>query len=128
MNREMMRASKRMGKAMMKLEESEFVEIPYSELVQRFGHIVRQMPDRAWKSNHYVVQLYRQDRHILGWRMDKLMIRRNDGEPIREWHALQDIKNRICGDGVMAVQVFPPKKELIDVANMYWLFTVSGAL
>jgi hypothetical protein len=65
---------------------------------------------------------------ILDKKMDKIMIRRNDAEPIREWHALQNIKDKIVGEDRMAIQVFPRKDELVDVANMYWLFTETGKL
>lgn len=127
MNREMMRAAKKIGQKMMKLPENEFEEISLSEIKMRFADRMRR-PDRAWKNNHYVVQLYRCERSILGRHMDKVMIRRNDAEPIREWHALQNIKDQIVGEEKMAIQVFPPKSDLVDVANMYWLFTETGSL
>lgn len=127
MNRELMRASKKLGAKMMKLPPGKFEEIPFSELLRFDGRMTR-MPDRAWKNNHYVVQLYRCERSILGKLMDKVMIRRNDAEPIQEWHCLQEIKNQICGDETMAVQVFPPKSQLVDVANMYWLFVETRSL
>ena len=121
----MMRASKAIGRRMMKLPENEFEEISYVEMARtRDG----KLPDFAWKNNHYTVQLYRRERFILGKLMDKVMIRRNDGEPIREWRVLQKIKDQIIGEDKMAIQVFPPKEELVDVANLYWIFTETGNL
>lgn len=127
MNREQRRLSEKVGRNQMKLPPNNFVEIPFSELLLRCANKVR-MPDRAWKNNHYVVQLYRCERHVFGKLCDKIMIRRNDSEPIREWHVLQEIKNKICGENATAIQVFPPQNELVDVANMYWLFLETGPL
>jgi hypothetical protein len=124
----MMRAAAKFGKKMMRLPENEFQEISFAELRSRFLGVLSKIPDRAWKNNHSVVQLYRNDRMILDKKMDKIMIRRNDAEPIREWHALQNIKDKIVGEDRMAIQVFPRKDELVDVANMYWLFTETGKL
>lgn len=128
MNRKMMRASKKIGKSMMKLPASKFEEIPYYEIQQRSPERMKQMPDRVWKNNHYTVQLYRYDRDLLGHPVDRLMIRRNDAEPIRDWHELQSIKSQIIGKEKEAFQVFPKESELVDVANMYWLFTSTGNL
>lgn len=128
MNREMMRASIKLGKRMMKHPPGEFEEIPYSEIISRFDGRVNKLPDRAWKNNHFVVQLYRRDRLVLGVLHDKIMIRKNDGQPIREWYCLQEIKNKIAGDEVSAIQIFPKESELVDEANMYWLFVEAGNL
>ena len=127
MNREMMRASRKLGKKMMKLPPNPFDEMMFGEIMNICGKYKR-IPDRVWKNNHFVVQLFRKERHILGKLMDKVMIRRNDAEPIREWHCLQEIKNQIVGENGTAIQVFPPQNELVDVANMYWLFIEPGIL
>lgn len=125
MNRAMMRASKKIGASMMKLNAGKFEEISWREISMTS---VKNKPDRAWKNNHYIVQLYRKERVIFGITMDKLMIRRNDAEPIRDWYTLQNIKNEILGKEHEAIQIFPKDSELVDVANMYWLFCESGQL
>lgn len=121
-NREMLRLSKKIGRSMMKLPPSKFEEVSWSETQ---GLSIKNKPDKAWKSNHHVVQVYRNERLILGKLMNKWMIRRNDSEPIREWHEIQNIKNEVIGEEVEAIQIFPKASELVDVANMYWLFTPS---
>ena len=128
MNREMRRMSAKIGNKMMKMPPNNFEEISFSEIQARSGHHMKRLPDRAWKNNHYVVQLYRCERHIWNILCDKIMIRRNDAEPIREWHVLQEIKNKIYGEEIQAIQVFPKQSELVDVANMYWLFVETGKL
>lgn len=122
MNRAMLRASKKIGRALMKQPKDRFLELPYSE-IQRVR--VGKKPDRAWKNNHHVVLLYKNERTILGIKMDKYMIRRNDSEPIKDWHEIQDVKNDVIGSDVEAYQVFPKSYDLVDVANMYWLFVPS---
>ena len=127
MNRQMRRASAKIGKSMMKLPDNEFEDITVEARTKTRFHLSK-YPDKVWKNNHYSVQLYRGYRVMFGVKMDKLMIRRHDSDKISEWHALQDIKNRIVGDEATAIQVFPPKSQLVDVANMYWLFIESGKL
>lgn len=51
-----------------------------------------------------------------------ISVRRRDGKPIGDWRTLQEIKNLIAGDDVTAVQVFPPAREAIDMANVYHLW------
>lgn len=128
MNREMMRESRKIGKRMMKLPENEFQEISQDEIYSITPNKMKKGPDRVWRNNHYVVQLYRKNTIYFGVLMDKIMIRRNDAEPIREWHCLQRVKNQICGEETMAIQIFPEQSKLVDVANMYWLFIKSGEL
>lgn len=127
MNREMRRMSQKIGRSMMKLPESKFEDVSV-ESRMRLSHLIGKLPDKVWKSNHFTVQLYRQERVLFGLTMDKLMIRRNDAEPITEWHCLQKIKDEIAGEESVAIQVFPKRSELVDVANMYWLFVESGKL
>lgn len=128
MNREMRRLSEKIGTNLMKKSFNEFEEIPFSELQSRFEHKMKRVPDRAWKNNHYVVQCYRCERSMFGKLFDKIMIRRNDSARITDFYSIQNIKNLICGEDVMAVQVFPEQDKLVDVANLYWLFVESGKL
>lgn len=104
----------------MKLPENDFEEISFSQ-IQSIS--VSKKPDRAWKNNHYVVQLYYDDRVVNGIMMDKWMIRRNDSQTINGFYELQNVKNKLIGEDVEAYQVFPKKNDLVDVANLYWLFT-----
>ena len=52
-----------------------------------------------------------------------LWIRRHDDKaPI--WRDMQRIKNELVGPELVAVEVYPPVRELVDQANMYhlWVF------
>lgn len=44
------------------------------------------------------------------------------------WRDMQRIKNEICGEDSTAVQVMPPASELVDEADMYHLWVLSGRL
>ncbi|WP_017993885.1 DUF7694 domain-containing protein [Rhizobium leguminosarum] len=44
------------------------------------------------------------------------------------WRDMQRIKNEICGEEATAIQVMPPASELIDEADMYHMWVLSGRL
>lgn len=64
----------------------------------------------------YSVQIYTKNGFTL------LGIRRHDQEPVCPWKHKQIIKNELLGDEVYAIEIFPPESELVDAANMYWLW------
>ncbi|MGZ3773006.1 MAG: DUF7694 domain-containing protein [Pseudobdellovibrionaceae bacterium] len=128
MNREQRRAANKIGRGMMKMPASKFVNITNEAKMRFAGRDFKyKLADLFFRSNHYTAQVFFAERMILETTMDKIMIRRNDAEPIRDWHVLQEIKNEICGENALAIQVFPPQSELVDAANMYWLFVKTGS-
>ena len=78
-------------------------------------------PDFVWQNNKYIVQVFLSERRK-NRTYDKAMIRRSDAKPIDSWSDLQRVKNEIFGPEIEAIQFFPPQSELIDDANLYWLF------
>jgi hypothetical protein len=50
------------------------------------------------------------------------MIRRNDELPEHNWSKIQRIKNEVFGEDAVALEVYPKQRNLIDVANIYWLW------
>jgi hypothetical protein len=54
----------------------------------------------------------------------RLSIKRSDGQPIRTWRVLQDIKNAVAGEERYAVEIYPPESKVTDTANIYhlWVF------
>lgn len=50
-----------------------------------------------------------------------IMVRRMDGEPIRSWADLQEIKRDMGFADRQAVEIFPPDAKLVDCRNLYWL-------
>ena len=77
---------------------------------------------RACKNNVYVVQFH-QRQTPLGL-VDWLMIQTNDGAPIHNWPDFQRIKDELCGEGREAVELYPPKAEVVDHFNVYHLWVL----
>jgi len=51
-----------------------------------------------------------------------LSIRRRDGEPVRSWPDLQEIKNAFLGEQGEAFEIFPAESRKVDAVNQYHLF------
>lgn len=77
---------------------------------------------RAWRNSLYSAQEYKV--HCEIGTVVKLMIRRHDSKAIHSWKHLQKIKNKLYGKERTAVEFYPPESELIDQANMYWLYVL----
>ncbi len=81
---------------------------------------------RAYANNLYAV-LWRPFRDEKGNLVRHLAIRTISSlEP--PWRDLQRIKNELCGVEYTAVQVMPPEAELVDEADMYHMWVISGRL
>lgn len=77
--------------------------------------------------NNLYVALYRPFRDENGNEVVHLAIRTaSQLEP--PWRDMQRIKNEICGEEATAVQVMPPASELVDEADMYHMWVLSGRL
>lgn len=44
------------------------------------------------------------------------------------WHEMQRIKDEIAGANATAVEVYPPRAEIVDGADMYHLWVLPGRL
>lgn len=73
----------------------------------------------AYLNNVYSVQIYERP-DWQGFR--KAMIRRHDGAAVRDWRHLQRIKSELFGAQAVALEMFPAESDLVDEANMYWLW------
>jgi len=70
----------------------------------------------------YIVEKYRLSVHPdLEFR---LVVKRCDKQPIRDWRALQDIKNAIVGEEREALEIYPPESEVTDTGNLYHLWVL----
>lgn len=131
MNREMRRASEKEGRRLQKLGWDEFQDVT-EEAIKRHLILNRdplrgRFADKVYKNNKYIVQVFRgvvrKGRNYI-----KVMIRRSDSEPIYSWQDMYRIKNEVFGEEVEAIQFFPKKSELVDVANLYWFWIEAGEL
>lgn len=71
-------------------------------------------------NNIYSVQVFEEKGSLL------MGIRRNDQSTEVSWAHKQRIKNELWGDSAVAVEVFPRVSNLVDDANMYWLWAYHG--
>jgi hypothetical protein len=79
---------------------------------------------RAYSNNRYVVMI-NDNARIKGIAAIKVMVQRHDDRPIPgHWRQLQNIKNELFGVDATAIEVYPPESELVDVANIYWLWVI----
>jgi hypothetical protein len=118
---------KKRAKELLSRSPGEFKEIDISTL----ANIPKGMT-RAFSNNRYVVMVFGNAQLvILGAAVDviKVLVQRHDDKPIpRHWSELQNIKNIIFGHEANAIEFYPPHSELIDQANIYWLWVVDSQL
>lgn len=44
------------------------------------------------------------------------------------WHEMQKIKDQLAGENQMAVEIYPPKAEIVDDADMFHIFVLATPL
>lgn len=77
---------------------------------------------RAFRNTRYTVMVFDNSKVSTGTAI-RAMIQKHDGNPIvNHWSELFKIKNEIFGEETTAVEYYPPKSELIDDHNIYWLW------
>lgn len=77
---------------------------------------------RCYRNNRYTVMI-NDNAERSGLLAIKAMVRQHDGLPIKNhWREMQNIKNAIFGREAEAVEFYPKESELVDVANVYWLW------
>jgi hypothetical protein len=85
--------------------------------------------DKGYANNHYTVTIQSQAPMAVGSTISyaiKALVQRHDNKPLtRHWAELQSIKNEIWGESAVAVEFYPDEKELINDANVYWLWIVN---
>lgn len=124
MNRLQRRASQANGKAMMKNGWNKFEDVTQEAVANSYTFKqMRNPPDTVFKNNIYIVQAWYPTRTAWGV-FTRVGIRRNDAAPVHSWSDLYRIKNELFGEEFTALEVYPAKSELVDVANMYWFFVM----
>lgn len=77
----------------------------------------------AYSNNRYVIMI--EDKVLMsnGEKAKKVMIQRHDDKPIpNHWKELQNIKNELFGNEKMAIEYYPRESQLVDKANIYWMW------
>lgn len=82
---------------------------------------------RAYRNNRYVVMINDNAQMTGGITAIKAMVQTHDDKPIKNhWREMQAIKNEVFGREATAIEYYPPESELIDQANIYWLWVLPG--
>ena len=129
LSRQMRRLSEKEGKRLQALPWNEFRDRTKDglERLSIIGDVdPKYWPDQIFSNNKFIVQIFLGRRTIGGVAYDKAMIRRSDAHPVVAWGDLQRVKDEVFGPEIEAIQFFPKRSELIDAANLYWLWVPSG--
>lgn len=107
----------KVARKLMKLPPGDFEKVNFKDN----PHAPKCMT-RCFINNHYCVMIF--DGHLTSHKTTaiKVMIQRHDDAPIHQWSELQHIKNVIFGKETVAIEYYPKQSELIDMANIYWLW------
>lgn len=81
-----------------------------------------------YESKDYVIQLIKGGHDHLAGALATftLVVSRKDGNPVDDWRDLQEIKNRMVGREVEAVELFPAVSRSTDFCNRTVLFCYVG--
>ena len=97
-----------------------FENITTPEAVTKFSQMKIGTFESFWKNSLYSLQVYsKNDTKFIG-------IRRHDQKASCPWVHRQEIKNFIFGLDAVAAEFMPPFNELIDQANMFWLYSSAS--
>lgn len=87
------------------------------------------LPDQAWKSRKYLIQLYREDNAaypgLIRLSICRVKVQSGGGwEDALTWDELQAIKREVGFGDRFAVEIYPPDTNVVNVANMrhLWVF------
>lgn len=97
---------------------------PEANLVSKYN---RQNCKRVFVDTFTVVQEYH-----LTWKVSwfkKILVRHvgitmRNGATMTKFYVLMNVKNQVCGEDCIAVQVYQPLHEIADEANMAHLFVL----
>lgn len=85
---------------------------------------------RCFRNNRFIVMVYDNARcaHFDDRVMPKVFVQRHDNRPIPgHWREMMKIKCQLFGAQACAVEFYPPMSQLVDDANIYWMWLLYGA-
>lgn len=78
---------------------------------------------RCFMNNRYVVMINDNAPMTNSVTAIKAMVQRHDDKPIpNHWAEMQRIKNEIFGPEITAIEYYPAEQNLMNDANIYWLW------
>lgn len=117
MNRKNRRASERNGAKLMQGAKTKFEKIDFENMER-----VPEGVNEIYRNNYYFLFVWYNIPTTKG-EATKVLIRANDHKPIKNhWREIQNIKNEIFGKEKIAIEYYPPESDLVDMANIYWIW------
>lgn len=58
---------------------------------------------------------------------NQLTVKRKDDKPIESWYDLWNIKNKVWGENITAIEIYPSRNNLIDGQNQRHLFKIKNS-
>lgn len=103
---------------------TEFVQVPLSLCPQ-----MTPMPERVYRNRDFLVQVYARERGAQRITICRTKLRRDgDYEDGISWDELQEIKSKMGFGDRDAVEVYPPERDVANVANMRHLWVLDYRL
>lgn len=124
MNRLQRRASEANARRLKGLGWNDFEDVTAESFNLPSFQRMSRPPAQVFKNNLFVVQVWPREETEWGG-VTMVGIRRGDAAAIHSWQDLYRIKNEIFGAERAALEVYPAVSELVDDANMYWLFLLD---
>ena len=122
--RAMERAKEKHVATLMRSGFSEWTDITHLPHTKELTGKMTDPPYKVMMNGLFIVQMFKQQ---TSWgEVIRLMIRWNDARPTHDWSMFQRIKNELVGHDRVALEVYPKDSNLVDVANMYWLFVLPA--
>lgn len=81
--------------------------------------------DEAFFNNKFVIMVFYRNFQIYEWegKGKHLVVKPINSQPIKNhWSVLQKIKNIVCGEEWTGIEIYPPKQNVVDEANLYHLW------
>jgi hypothetical protein len=100
----------------------------FQEEARRDWWRVAAPPDakRVYRNSRFVVIVYGAVAGPNGEYERSMIVPNNKGREVF-WRDLQRIKNEVFGPEALGLQYFPRESELVDEANVYWLYVRGPA-
>lgn len=97
-----------------------FKEIPANEIPQRLG-----APSQVFKNKEFLVQVFKDENSPTRLTINKIKRKGNNWVDGITWDQLMHIKRLIGYADKCAVEIYPPDKDIVNVANMRHLWVVD---
>lgn len=125
-----MKRKSELSKIRKKMEQNNQKRPPFLTLMPEDQWPPNQPPNikEVWLSRYFLVQVFQENNDIIRLSVSRTMIGL-DGhwEQNLSWDELMEVKRQVGHGNTYGVEVYPPEKDIVNVANMrhLWLLPVA---